>query len=51
MQYSFVTHARHNVGKTNFFINLVKIRIKTEHGRITLKTAKSVSDAGIMWYV
>ena len=35
MQYSFVTHTRRNVGKNYFSINLVKIRIKTEYGRIT----------------
>ena len=40
MQYSFVTHTRHNVGKNNFSINLVKIHIKTEYGRITYKTAE-----------
>ena len=40
MQYRFVTHTSHNVVKNNYSINLVKIRIKTEYGRITLKTAK-----------
>ena len=40
MQYCFVTHATHNVGKNYFSINLVKIGIKTEYGRITLKNAK-----------
>ena len=35
MQHSFVTYARHNVGKNNVSINLAKIRIKTEYGRIS----------------
>ena len=40
MQYSCVTHTSHNVVKNNYSINLIKIRIKTEYGRITSKTAK-----------
>ena len=40
MQCSFVTHTRHNVVKSNVSISLVKIRIKTENGRITLKAVK-----------
>ena len=40
MQYSFVMHARHNVVNNYLSINFVKIRIKMEYGRITLKTAK-----------
>ena len=40
MLYRFVTHTtdtRHYVVKHYFSINVVKIRIKTEYGRITLK--------------
>ena len=48
MQYSF---ARHNVCKNHFHINLVKIRIKAEYGRITSKPPKSVSDTGNPYHV
>ena len=39
------------MGRNNFSINLVKIRIKTECGRITKKTQKSVSDTGNPYHV
>ena len=37
--------------KNLFSINLVKIPIKTEDGRITKKTPKSVSDMGNRYHV
>jgi len=46
MQYSFVTHTRHNVAKNNFSINLAKSTA------VSLKTPpKSVSDTGNPYYV
>ena len=55
MQYSFVTHTRHNVVKNNFSINLVKIRIKTEYVRMYhLKNRQNpyrIRVIRIMWHV
>jgi len=52
MQYSFVTHARHCVVSNYFPTYLVKIRIKSEYDRITLKKAqKFVSVTGNPYHV
>ena len=51
MQYSFVTHARHNVVKNNLSINVVKILSKWSTAVSLKKPPKSVSDTGNPYHV